>query len=335
MGKHSVVREPVFTPKRIAAGTVLAGIGVTVLGIPVAAFASPKSDDTAPLTQADWIPLPKSTPEKMDDTKYDPATMEPAREGDGLAEFAASAAVGHPEYIPDAGGSKGVKESDTSPEPVKNPPVSLNNWDAVAQCESGGDWAANTGNGYYGGLQIWEPTWIDFGGLEFASLPHLATKEQQITVAERILAVQGKGAWPNCGDLLQDAAPAPAPPAPGNEPECPLGPGSNLGLTPNADFVYKSLCFYFPQITTYGGLRPGDPQDHGTGNAIDAMVYDDAATGDAVLNFLLNHIEEFNLKYVIWAQHIYGPWNAWSAEWMPDRGDITQNHYDHVHVSVN
>jgi hypothetical protein len=70
------------------------------------------------------------------------------------------------------------------------------NWDAVAQCESGGDWAANTGNGHYGGLQFKPATWTSNGG--FGS-PVNASREEQIRVAENVLASQGPGAWPTCG----------------------------------------------------------------------------------------------------------------------------------------
>lgn len=73
------------------------------------------------------------------------------------------------------------------------------NWDAIAACESGGNWAINTGNGYYGGLQFAPGTWSGHGGGEFASSAHLATREQQIQVAERVLRTQGIGAWPTCG----------------------------------------------------------------------------------------------------------------------------------------
>lgn len=71
-------------------------------------------------------------------------------------------------------------------------------WQALAQCESGGDWHANTGNGYYGGVQIDLTFWRNYGGLRFAARPDLATRAEQITVAERGLAVQGWGAWPTC-----------------------------------------------------------------------------------------------------------------------------------------
>ncbi len=74
-----------------------------------------------------------------------------------------------------------------------------NDWDAVAECESSGNWSINTGNGYHGGLQFSAGTWAAFGGLEFAPRADLASKEQLIAVAERTLAVQGPGAWPTCG----------------------------------------------------------------------------------------------------------------------------------------
>ncbi|APX33752.1 transglycosylase [Brachybacterium sp. P6-10-X1] len=72
-------------------------------------------------------------------------------------------------------------------------------WDRVAQCESGGNWSINTGNGYYGGLQFSSSTWNAFGGSEFASSADQATKAEQIAVAQRTLDRQGPGAWPNCG----------------------------------------------------------------------------------------------------------------------------------------
>ena len=107
-------------------------------------------------------------------------------------------------------------------------------WDRVAACESGGNWGINTGNGYHGGLQFSQGTWAAHGGGEFASSANQATRDQQIAVAERVLATQGRGAWPVCGRGLSAASPrnvladAPAPdPAPPAEPaafEPPLPP---------------------------------------------------------------------------------------------------------------
>ena len=79
-------------------------------------------------------------------------------------------------------------------------------WDAVAQCESGGNWSINTGNGYYGGLQFSASTWAAYGGTAYAPQANQASKSQQIAVAEKVLASQGKGAWPVCGTGLSSAA---------------------------------------------------------------------------------------------------------------------------------
>jgi hypothetical protein len=71
-------------------------------------------------------------------------------------------------------------------------------WDGLARCESGGNWAINTGNGYYGGLQFSHETWRNYGGGEFAEFPHEATREEQIIVAERLRAARGYAPWPAC-----------------------------------------------------------------------------------------------------------------------------------------
>jgi len=73
------------------------------------------------------------------------------------------------------------------------------NWDAIAQCESGGNWSINTGNGYYGGLQFSSGTWLAYGGGAYAPTANLASRSAQISVAEKVLAGQGIGAWPTCG----------------------------------------------------------------------------------------------------------------------------------------
>lgn len=94
-------------------------------------------------------------------------------------------------------------------------------WDRLAQCEAGGNWGINTGNGYHGGLQFSPRTWSGHGGGEFASTANQASREQQIVVAERVLESQGWGAWPSCSSRLgltsgpsvrtaPAAAPAPA-----------------------------------------------------------------------------------------------------------------------------
>jgi len=73
------------------------------------------------------------------------------------------------------------------------------NWGAIAACESGGNWSTNTGNGFYGGLQFSEGTWLAYGGGQYAQTAAGASQSQQIAVAQRVLAGQGIGAWPVCG----------------------------------------------------------------------------------------------------------------------------------------
>ena len=90
-------------------------------------------------------------------------------------------------------------EPSTSSSSAATPTVSNGStWDAIAQCESGGNWAINTGNGYYGGLQFNASTWAAYGGTAYAATANLATREQQIAIAEKVQAAQGWGAWPAC-----------------------------------------------------------------------------------------------------------------------------------------
>lgn len=76
-------------------------------------------------------------------------------------------------------------------------------WDSLARCESGGNWSANTGNGYYGGLQFSRSTWAANGGERFNRYPHRASREQQIAIAENVRDARGGyGAWPACSRKL-------------------------------------------------------------------------------------------------------------------------------------
>lgn len=90
--------------------------------------------------------------------------------------------------------------------------ASVATWDAVAQCESTGNWSINTGNGYYGGLQFDQATWNAYGGTQYASRADLATKAEQIAIAEKVLqGPQGPGAWPVCGPRAGLARGGPSP----------------------------------------------------------------------------------------------------------------------------
>ncbi|OBI64984.1 transglycosylase [Mycolicibacterium fortuitum] len=109
------------------------------------------------------------------------------------------------------------------------------NWDAIADCESGGNWSTDTGNGAYGGLQFKPTTWAAHGGI---GSPASASREEQIRVAENVLATQGIGAWPKCG--VRGGAPASwaAPSAPTG---CQtVRPGAVLGI-----FDLRRICTTF------------------------------------------------------------------------------------------
>lgn len=86
-------------------------------------------------------------------------------------------------------------------------------------------------------------------------------------------------------------------------------------------------------VTNIGGFRPGDPRDHGKGLALDVMVPVSSALGDSIANWAIANSGDLNIKYVIWKQKIWMPGRSWKG--MEDRGSITANHFDHVHLSFN
>ncbi|HEP1683673.1 TPA: LysM peptidoglycan-binding domain-containing protein [Streptococcus pyogenes] len=113
----------------------------------------------------------------------------------------------------------------------------------------------------------------------------------------------------------------------------------NAGLQPQTAAFKEEVASAFG-ITSFSGYRQGDPGDHGKGLAIDFMVPENSALGDQVAQYAIDHMAERGISYVIWKQRfyapfasIYGPAYTWNP--MPDRGSITENHYDHVHVSFN
>ncbi|MGY1794989.1 transglycosylase family protein [Geodermatophilus sp. SYSU D00525] len=90
----------------------------------------------------------------------------------------------------------------TKERPAPEPSTSGLDWDALARCEAGGNWSINTGNGYYGGLQFNQSTWLANGGGQYAQYPHQASREQQIDIGERLYAARGASPWPHCGRYL-------------------------------------------------------------------------------------------------------------------------------------
>lgn len=119
---------------------------------------------------------------------------------DGTADAHAAIA----EVLRDLGTTTTTTSPRSAAAPKAGPAVtsSSDRWDQLAQCESGGNWATNTGNGFGGGLQFMHQssysTWLSFGGGEYAPHPWEASREQQIDIAERVLASSGYGAWPGC-----------------------------------------------------------------------------------------------------------------------------------------
>ncbi|MFR9674675.1 peptidoglycan DD-metalloendopeptidase family protein [Streptomyces sp. TR06-5] len=111
-----------------------------------------------------------------------PKTQRFARRATALALTAGGAGIALP--LATAGGAQAA---------------SVDTWDKVAECESSGDWSINTGNGFFGGLQFTQSSWEAAGGTAYAPRADLATKDQQIAAAEKLLAQQGPGAWPVCG----------------------------------------------------------------------------------------------------------------------------------------
>ncbi|ATG54119.1 resuscitation-promoting factor [Brachybacterium ginsengisoli] len=101
----------------------------------------------------------------------------------------------------DSSSSDSSKESSSSAPAAPSAP-SGSVWDRLAQCESGGNWSINTGNGYYGGIQFDRGTWLAYGGDKYAPTANLATREQQIDIAKKVQANQGWGAWPSCTSQL-------------------------------------------------------------------------------------------------------------------------------------
>ncbi|MBH0780562.1 resuscitation-promoting factor Rpf1 domain-containing protein [Nocardia bovistercoris] len=131
-------------------------------------------------------------------------------------------------------------------------------WDRLAQCEAGGNWGINTGNGFQGGLQFSPSTWNAHGGQEYASSANQASREEQIVVAEKVLASQGWGAWPSCSSKLglssapsQRSAPAAETPRwnPGPQAQTPAADSSQEVFTAvdRAIAVVQQQGVYIPQ----------------------------------------------------------------------------------------
>ena len=118
-----------------------------------------------------------------------------------------------------------------------------------------------------------------------------------------------------------------------------LAKSENAGLQPQTATFKEEIANLFG-ITSFSGYRPGDSGDHGKGLAIDFMVPESSELGDKIAEYAIQNMASRGISYIIWKQRFYapfdskyGPANTWNP--MPDRGSVTENHYDHVHVSMN
>ena len=118
-----------------------------------------------------------------------------------------------------------------------------------------------------------------------------------------------------------------------------LAKSENAGLQPQTAAFKEEIANLFG-ITSFSGYRPGDSGDHGKGLAIDFMVPESSELGDKIAEYAIQNMASRGISYIIWKQRFYapfdskyGPANTWNP--MPDRGRVTENHYDHVHVSMN
>ena len=113
----------------------------------------------------------------------------------------------------------------------------------------------------------------------------------------------------------------------------------NAGLQPQTAAFKEEIANLFG-ITSFSGYRPGDSGDHGKGLAIDFMVPVSSALGDQIADYAIQNMASRGISYIIWKQRFYAPYDskygpAYTWNPMPDRGSVTENHYDHVHVSMN
>lgn len=228
VGRHARTVEPVFTTTRIVLGASALVLGLGGAAGHTLSHSDVRSANSAALLEAiapppaaasdddviAWEPDVATIPdEKTRSDIADLAVPEPTSETTTEQSAPPSSYAGLPKpTMP----SKPTTESaptaatvpTTEPEYTENfapPPAPVtgnSNWDALAQCEATGNWQINSGNGFYGGLQFTQGTWQAYGGGAYAPRPDLASRDQQIAVAERVLNGQGWGAWPACSSKL-------------------------------------------------------------------------------------------------------------------------------------
>ncbi|MGT2949871.1 peptidoglycan-binding protein LysM [Streptococcus cuniculi] len=181
----------------------------------------------------------------------------------------------------------------------------------------------------------------DSGEATTPSNPAPAAEPTDQPVAEPAPATEAPVAPAPSAEIPQTVAPTPAAPANNASDFASIAAANpvNAGLQPQTAAFKEEVASIYG-ITSFSLYRPGDSGDHGKGLAVDFMVGANAELGDQVANYAIQQMGNKNISYIIWKQrfyapypNIYGPANTWNL--MPDRGSITENHYDHVHVSMN
>ena len=149
----------------------------------------------------------------------------------------------------------------------------------------------------------------------------------------RLVVYKGEGRWVTAKYVSKKK---PDPAKTGGVTDAPCGKGSSMegGLTPDAVLVHRTVCARFPQVSSFGGMRRGAADFHGSGQAVDCMI-SDSKVGWELARWVRAHARELGVSEVIYAQKIWTVQRGregWRS--MSDRGSSTANHYDHVHVSV-
>ena len=174
-----VVVALVAAPLVGEAGNSSASTAVRTESLPIAELISIDTEDAAGAEPVSATPTTQAAPPTEDASVPQP-TVAPA-----------PAAAPAPQAAP-------APSPAPEPEPAAPAVPADSVWDALSICESGGNWAMNSGNGFYGGIQFMHSTWVNMGGRRFAEYPHEATREQQIAVATELQARYGWGQWPAC-----------------------------------------------------------------------------------------------------------------------------------------
>jgi hypothetical protein len=196
--------------RRVAALTVVSVIGIGVLAPLTVRSALPEATETLRLLDAAAAPPATASRASISGREFSAALTLLDSEEPLAAEVIDD--PGTPPPPPSSVSMQPLVQAVPTPRPTPRPTpaprpaaapsssttVDGSVWDRLAQCESGGNWSINTGNGYYGGLQFNYATWHSYGGGQYAEYPHQATREQQIAIAERLHAARGFQPWPAC-----------------------------------------------------------------------------------------------------------------------------------------